>query len=136
MKEALKLALEALESADWYINQLEMIVYSVDDDGTHENRAKVQAAITAIKEALEQPEQEPVAWMHEWEDGGSVLSLYPRDARLNDQPKSVRPLVYGDTTPPKPEPHNFCARCGKRLIGMAFAAGGVHTCTPPEGGHQ
>ena len=83
-----------------------------------------------------QPEQEPVAWMHEWEDGGSVLSLYPRDARLNDQPKSVRPLVYGDTTPPKPEPHNFCARCGKRLIGMAFAAGGVHTCTPPEGGHQ
>ena len=50
------------------------------------------------------PEQEPVAWMHEWEDGGSVLSLYPRDARLNDQPKSVRPLVYGDTAPPKRQP--------------------------------
>ena len=52
----LKLALEALESADWYINQLEMIVYSVDDDGTHENRAKVQKAITTIQEALAQPE--------------------------------------------------------------------------------
>jgi hypothetical protein len=59
--KTLKLALEALESADWYIDQLEMIVYSVDDDGTHENRAKVQAAITAIKEALAQPVQEPVA---------------------------------------------------------------------------
>jgi hypothetical protein len=86
-------ALEALESADWYIDQLEMLVYSsVDDDGTHENRAKVQVAITAIKAALAlpaytkedidrafsagiaegekmvieaqppQPEQEPVAW--------------------------------------------------------------------------
>ena len=49
---ALNLALEALEAADWYIDQLEMIVYCVDDEGTHENRAKVQAAITAIKEAL------------------------------------------------------------------------------------
>ena len=58
MKEALKLALEALEAGDWYINQLEMIVYCIDDDGTHENRAKVQAAITAIKEALAQDEQE------------------------------------------------------------------------------
>ena len=56
--EALKLALEALESADWYIDQLEMIVYCVDDDGTHESRAKMQAAITAIKEALAQPAQQ------------------------------------------------------------------------------
>ena len=55
-KEALKLALEALEAGDWYINQLEMIVYSVDDDGTHENRAKVQKAVTAIKEYLAQRE--------------------------------------------------------------------------------
>ncbi len=56
--EALKLALEALEAGDWYIGQLELLVYSVDDEGTHENRAKVQNAITAIKEALAQPEQE------------------------------------------------------------------------------
>jgi hypothetical protein len=91
--EALKLTLEALESADWYIDQLEMLVYSsVDDDGPHENRAKVQVAIIAIKAALAlpaytkedidrafsagiaegekmvieaqppQPEQKPVAW--------------------------------------------------------------------------
>ena len=57
MKEALRLALEALEAADWYIDQLEMIVYCVDDEGTHENRAKVQAAITAIKEALAKDEK-------------------------------------------------------------------------------
>ena len=81
--ETLKMALEALEAADWYIDQLEMIVYCVDDEGTHENRAKVQIAITAFKEALSQPttgdyalgyaegfndackkpaQQEPVAW--------------------------------------------------------------------------
>jgi hypothetical protein len=60
-QEVLKQALEALEGADWYINQLELIVYSVDDEGTHENRVKVQSAITAIKEALAQPQQEPVA---------------------------------------------------------------------------
>ena len=47
-------ALEALESGDWYINQLEQIVYSADDAGTHEERAKVQAAITALRAALAQ----------------------------------------------------------------------------------
>jgi hypothetical protein len=62
-----------------------------------------------IKEALaptstqceEQPVQEPVAWMHEWEDGERVPQLHPSDDRLNDQPTSVRPLVYGDTAPPQ-----------------------------------
>jgi acetolactate synthase regulatory subunit len=51
----LRQALEALESADWYIDQLEQIVYDVDDTGTHEERAKVQSAITAIKERLGEP---------------------------------------------------------------------------------
>ncbi len=57
LREAAQQALEALEAGDWYINQLEMIVYSSDDTGTHEERSKVQAAITALKAALEQPEQ-------------------------------------------------------------------------------
>ena len=47
--EALKLALEALESADWYINQLEITLYSADDAGTHEDRLKVQQAITVLR---------------------------------------------------------------------------------------
>ena len=54
-----------------------------------------------IKEALAQQEQEPVAWMHEWEDGERIPLMYSSDSRDNDEPVSVRPLVYGDTTPPK-----------------------------------
>jgi len=69
--EALKLALEALEAGDWYIGQLEAIVYHADDLGTHEDRAKMQAAITAIKQALAAPVQEPVAMPADWFAGMS-----------------------------------------------------------------
>jgi hypothetical protein len=49
----LRQALAALESADWYIGQLEWIVYGPDDNtGAHEERAKVQSAITALRERL------------------------------------------------------------------------------------
>ena len=44
-----KLALEALEAADWYINQLEITLYSAYDAGTHEDRLKVQQAITVLR---------------------------------------------------------------------------------------
>lgn len=37
--------LEALKAADWYIGQLEPFVYGADDDGVHEEHAKVRAAI-------------------------------------------------------------------------------------------
>ena len=59
-----KQALEALESGDWYINQLEQIVYSADDAGTHEERAKVQAAITALRAALAQQQANPPGCEH------------------------------------------------------------------------
>ena len=48
----LRQALTALESSDWYIGQLERIVYSPDDTGTHEERAKVQSTIAALRERL------------------------------------------------------------------------------------
>ena len=48
----LRQCLDALVAGDWYIDQLEMIVYSADDKGTHEERAKVQAAIAALRERL------------------------------------------------------------------------------------
>jgi len=48
----LRQVLDALESADWYIGQLELLVYSPDDTGTHEDRAKVQSAIAALRERL------------------------------------------------------------------------------------
>ena len=93
MKEALKLALEALNSgADVKIGRVVWTEY---------DSCLTADAITAIKEVLAQPAQEPVAWMHEWEDGERVPQLHPSDDRLNDQPTSVRPLVYGDTTPPQ-----------------------------------
>ena len=45
-------ALEALEYSDWYIGQLELIVYSHDDTETHDARAKVQSTIAALRERL------------------------------------------------------------------------------------
>lgn len=51
--EALKLALEALEA-----DELDMV-----DDGSGNMVFRKEQAITAIKEALAQPEQEPLAWI-------------------------------------------------------------------------
>jgi hypothetical protein len=61
LREAAQQALEAMEAADWYIDQLEMIVYSGDDKGTHEERVKLQAAITALRTALQTPPPPPEA---------------------------------------------------------------------------
>ena len=36
------------------------------------------------------------------------------------------------TAPQQQEPRNFCPRCGKRTADLTV----IHTCTPPEGGHQ
>ncbi len=41
--------LEALDNLLWYVGQLEMIVYSADDTGEHEEVAKARAAIAAAK---------------------------------------------------------------------------------------
>jgi hypothetical protein len=93
--EALRLALEALTDA------LNKPMW---------NRVQMEAAITAIKQvrALDKKAEnarelgldyEPVAWMREWDDGERIPLLYKRDDRNTDKPKSVRPLVYGDTPP-------------------------------------
>ncbi len=60
-KEVMKLALEALENGEYYIDDLEAIVYAADDLGTHEDRAKMQEAITALREAI--AHEEPTAWV-------------------------------------------------------------------------
>ena len=52
LRALLRQALTALESSDWYIGQLERIVYSPDDTGTHEVRAKVQSTIRRLRERL------------------------------------------------------------------------------------
>ena len=53
LRALLRQALTALESADWYIEQLERVVYSPDDTGTHEERAVVKSTIAALRERLE-----------------------------------------------------------------------------------
>ena len=88
-EDAVKRALEALEAGEYYIDDLEAIVYAADDIGVHEDRAKMQAAITTLRKALadnaldkkaenarelgldyepapvaKPHEQEPVAWMY------------------------------------------------------------------------
>jgi len=61
-KEALKLALEALEA----LHDENMDYLTRNKLGGENNQCMVFAreAITAIKEALAQPEQEPVAWIY------------------------------------------------------------------------
>ena len=48
----LRQALAALEAADWYIDQLERVVYSPDDTCLHEERDRVQSASAALRERL------------------------------------------------------------------------------------
>jgi hypothetical protein len=56
-----------------------------------------------IKEALAEPEQEPVAWILEWIEDGEVYAskLYESERRCRydankDTDAVCRPLVYGD----------------------------------------
>jgi hypothetical protein len=97
--EALKLALDWLESGNF--------VYPTE-------------LRTAIKQALAQPVQEPVAWRN-------PDSLLADEAFRWTEIEGWAVPVY-DTTPPQPEERNFCPRCGKRTADPTT----IHTCTPPQ----
>jgi hypothetical protein len=92
-KEALKLALEALEVANSCVDG-----YYIPKGKTH--LPEIELAITAIKEALAQPEQEPVAWRYRWsvEDGHWVWNYATYIERQKDD--RCEPLY---TTPPQRE---------------------------------
>ena len=81
-REAMKLALDALVFAAY-----EDIEY---DDACDQ---KVREARNALRQALAQPEQEPVAWMHTTGTGHVYFRKKPQDKVFNPQP------VY--TSPPK-----------------------------------
>jgi len=49
-------------------------------------------------------------------------------SNLNKTVTSIKEALAQPT-----EPRNFCPRCGKRRGGDVNY---IHTCTPPEGGHQ
>ena len=91
--EALKLALEALDVVKLQYTQ---------------NR-HVNEAITAIKEALAQPVQEPVV-------GLQCANCHLTIESLNDK---VMRLM---------QERNFCPRCGKRTADLTT----IHTCAPPQ----
>jgi hypothetical protein len=106
--EVLKLALEALDIVKLHYTQ---------------NR-HVNEAITAIKEALAQPVQKPVAWA----DKQSLDQIANFDATIYAKGgfDNATPLY---TTPPLPvQERNFCQRCGKRTADLTV----IHTCTPPQ----
>jgi hypothetical protein len=140
--EALKLALEALEN-------VESAMY-VTSEGEAVALEKVNKAITAIKEALAQPEQEPVA--HTVIAGALfdfmgyltsrkeriVLSASDDAAPAADAIRDFakkRGLSLDDAQVrewidalAQPEERNFCQRCGKRTADLTT----IHTCTPPQ----
>jgi hypothetical protein len=99
-REALKLALEALESGvKTTANQISWTEYDT---------CLMNEAITAIKEALAQPAQEPDALTIAYQSGyhdGKKAALAGRE-------------------------WNFCERCGKRTAANKVI---IHTCTPPQG---
>lgn len=152
--ESLRLALEALENHCGN--------YKLDDAGCE----RWNKAVAAIKEAFAQDElcssQEP--WMYRiWDEKNAQWRLtddcswpaepiYTTPPNPKSQPEQEPSITktgcgvltlhsgFDDlpdgtkfyTTPPKPEPRNFCPRCGKRTADLTV----IHTCTPPEGGHQ
>ena len=129
MKEALKLALEALE----HLQPTALTsFYTIGD------RNK---AVAAIKEALAQDElcssQEPVAYLVTGPyEKQTFTDINSANSYCNGLNKGFGEAAYSVsllyTTPPKQEPRNFCPRCGKRTADLTV----IHTCTPPEGGHQ
>jgi hypothetical protein len=132
--EALKLALEALESSDKLINGsgnhfgLEGAMdgyYSgcFDVDG---NNKLLNEAITAIKEALAQPEQ-PADLHNRLADLHLYEEIAEHYAKCAISPEALRDWV-AERVNAQPEERNFCPRCGKRTADLTA----IHTCTPPQ----
>ena len=146
-QEALKLALDALQ-------RLACLGNGQSYGNSVGNDIAINA-ITAIKEALAQPEQEPVG--DDWTPCMKLpVVVYVRKQRLGESHVSTRegitpvkpddlimrgvsgeeyPIgraIFEQTyslnpAPPKRTEQNFCSRCGKRVGGIDS----IHTCTPP-----
>jgi hypothetical protein len=111
------------------------------------------ALVNALKEALAQPEQEPVAWMWrvknfcDWPNWSVSLkrpadsghAQYPRTEGYEDiplyttAPQRTEPLIGCvnhdcDKCMEQQVERNFCPRCGKRTKDLTH----IHTCTPPK----
>ena len=118
--EALKMALEALESNKQKHNYCEDTWYSCPKHedgcaneaegaecncGADEINAQFDKAITAIKEALAQPEQEPVAYLVLFEGAGQLLEFKKGNYLHNGKVKHIS--LYTKT-----EIEIGCSECG------------------------
>ena len=114
-REALKLALEALRMADELCrgHGVDFKEYGLEFD--RDIQVKYKDAITAIKEALAQPAQEPPPW---WPAVENILTEYGLQAI--DFVADFNAALAG-------REWNFCERCGKRTADLTV----IHTCTPP-----
>ena len=126
--EALKLALEALISCE-LSNYGRDWVWPVT---AHEQAMKgVKEAITAIKEALAQPERDP--WreavaqpkIDPWREAVAQPDEVVRQGRRMSKQKLTEASREFSA---QPEERNFCSRCGKRTADLTT----IHTCTPPQ----
>jgi len=79
-REAMKLALEALVFAQYE-----------DEDYDDACDQKVRDARNALRQALAQPEQEPIAWMHTTGTGHVYFRKKPQDKVFNPQPVYTSP---------------------------------------------
>ena len=91
MKEALRLALGALQR---------FIKYDYNENPFDGKDVEGVEAITAIKKALAQPEQEPVAWAMLHDNGHFIDAIHP-DEHARVEGKYIHPLY---TTPPQRKP--------------------------------
>jgi hypothetical protein len=151
-REAMKLALEALDSSNsqplpWWVSE--------------QNKESITSLRQAIKELesqepVAQPEQEPVCPDCKakvlYECVACSSNNYPPPQRTEQEPVAhlweclgrwsaylvdngvqadcapppwLVDAVKNATTPPQPTEQNFCSRCGKRTKD-------IHTCTPPK----
>jgi len=103
-REALKMALEALEVANSCVDG-----YYIPKGKTH--LPEIELAITAIKEALAQPEQEPVAWIDFQKEAQQIVEskvLWKRfidgTPLANDIACWMADFAQYHTTPPQRKP--------------------------------
>jgi hypothetical protein len=115
--KALKQALEALENISVALREEDVLGSDIE---------LMLNAITAIEEALAQPEQLVAHREGFWCVDLTCKKCYSADFRFKHKSSVDKKSL---TTPAQPEERNFCPRCGKRTADLTT----IHTCTPPKG---
>jgi hypothetical protein len=149
--EALKLAFEALEGV---LDDAPKVLDASIAGGLYEV-VQCRDAITAIKQALAEPEQEPnntrpcrscggtgdqntgiaespIANCKPCKGKGQIALAQPELCKYGQEPKSCTSSPMDcqcaiEAALAQPEERNFCQRCGKRTADLTT----IHTCTPP-----